>query len=275
MKLGFKKVWQNYKVLIKDALKDLKTKGRRHRQIPNILTSTRLVAAPCFIIPAAISANVPLIILFTVLFSLTDAVDGFIARKYHLTSELGKDLDAICDKVFAGTLLIAASLFNPTLLFNLVFEGIIAGINIKQKLENKAPRSLYVGKIKTCVLYPLLGAGFLTKFIDIPNLFNTLFIATTSMQMLTITSYLLKYDHEIKEDKLLASTENDNKDIEFTDEEDEKGKQKEISAKNISHHQKELNNTLDEYKELRDLLTHEVSIHEEETIDNGVQKNLK
>ena len=32
-------------------------------------------------------------------------------------SELGKDLDAICDKFFAGTLLIAASCFSPILLF--------------------------------------------------------------------------------------------------------------------------------------------------------------
>ena len=164
--MSIKNVLKNYKLLFKDALNDLKTKGKRHKQIPNILTLTRLIAAPLFIIPTAIAGNVPFIVIFTLLFSLTDAVDGFIARRYNLISELGKDLDAICDKFFAGTLLIAASCFSPILLFNLVGELVIAIINIKHKLDGKQPGSLYVGKIKTCVLYPLLGIGILNNFVN-------------------------------------------------------------------------------------------------------------
>lgn len=243
--MNFKKVLSNYGKLFKDAFTDLKTKGRRHRQIPNILTITRLIAAPLFIIPAAITGNVPLIVIFTIVFSLTDAIDGFVARHYNLVSELGKDLDAICDKFFAGTLLIAASCFTPILLFNLVGELVIAIINIKHKLDGKSPKSLYVGKIKTCVLYPLLGVGILSNFVNVESLFHVLLAATTSMQMLTITSYLLKYDVD-KSKKDSLNDEIEKIDIETLESSDEKTKSKKIEPK-----------VLDEYNELRKLLEHE------------------
>lgn len=191
---------ESYKYKIKDAFNDLKTKGRRHRQIPNILTSTRLIAAPFFIIPVAVTKNISLIVLFVTIFSLTDAFDGFIARKYNLTSELGKDLDAICDKVFALSLLIAASFFKPILLCNLAAEVVIAVINIREKLHNKDPKSLMVGKIKTWVLYPLLGLAFIDEIVNVNDIFNVFLAASISMQMLTITAYLVRYEGNKYED---------------------------------------------------------------------------
>ena len=260
MKQGIKENWKRYKALIKDAITDLKTKGRRYRQIPNILTSTRLIAAPLFIIPAALTANIPLIVIFTTIFSLTDALDGFIARHYHLTSELGKDLDAICDKVFAGSLLIASSFFNPTLIYNLILEAIIAGINVRAKINNQtrsSVSSLYIGKIKTCALYPLLGVGFLSKFLDVSTLFNTLFIMTTSMQMLTITGYLLKYEEKRHQKTITTSLNNSEVSLEEVDEEDKEHEKEKVI---------EPNHPLDTYKELRDLLVHEAEINTKPSI---------
>lgn len=194
-----KKVLNSYKKLIKEAFTDLKTKGRRHKQIPNLLTSTRLIAAPFFIIPAAMKENIFLLAVFVTIFSLTDFIDGYIARKYNLVSELGKDLDAICDKVFALSLLIAASIFNPILLCNLIAEVIIAVINVREKMHNKKPRSLLVGKIKTWALYPLLGLSFINEITDITDVFDIFLAAATSMQMLTIASYIVKYEGKQEE----------------------------------------------------------------------------
>lgn len=210
--MDIKKVWNEYKINIKEAFTDLKTKGRRHRQIPNILTSTRLIAAPVFIIPAALFKSIFWLALFVVIFSLTDAVDGYIARKYDLVSELGKDLDAVCDKVFALSLLIAASIFKPILICNLAAEVIIAVINVREKIHNKEPRSLMVGKIKTWALYPLLGIAFINEIIDISDVFNVFLAATVSMQMLTITSYLLKYEGHRDEAPILDLDKTLNKD---------------------------------------------------------------
>ena len=201
--MKIKKVWKEYKKYFKEAIKDLKTKGRRHRQIPNILTSTRLIAAPFFIIPAALNKNLFWLIVFIFIFSFTDFLDGFIARKYNLVSELGKDLDAICDKIFALSLLIAVSIFKPLLFCNVVAEVIIAIINIREKIQNKKPRTLMVGKIKAWALYILIGIAFINEFINIEDVLNVIIAATICMQMLTITSYLLKYEGHSDEAPML------------------------------------------------------------------------
>ncbi len=198
MKMKVYHVLSYYKKEINEAFLDLKTKGKRHRQIPNLLTATRLVAAPFFIIPAAICKNITLLVIFATFFSLTDALDGFIAHKYNLVSDLGRDLDAICDKVFAFSLLIAVSIFNPILLFNMLAEVIIAFINIKEKLNNREPESVLIGKIKMWLLYPLLGISLLNQIINVKKILVIFFVLTFIMQILTIISYLIKYKKNYK-----------------------------------------------------------------------------
>lgn len=193
MKMKVNSVLNYYKKEIKDACLDLRTKGKRYRQLPNLLTATRLVAAPLFIIPSALFKNILLLVIFATFFSLTDALDGFIAHRYNLVSDLGRDLDAICDKVFAFSLLIAVSIFNPILLFNMLAEAIIALINIKEKLNNREPESVLTGKIKMWLLYPLLGVSLLNQIIDVKKIFIIFFVLTLIMQILTIICYLIKY----------------------------------------------------------------------------------
>ena len=192
--LDIKGVKEQYKMYFREAFSDLKTKGRRYRQIPNIITSTRLIAAPIFIIPVAFLKNIFLLVIFITIFSLTDAIDGFIARRYKLVSDLGRDLDAICDKVFALSLLIAASIFEPILICNIVAEVIIAVINIREKIHGRVPKSLLIGKIKTWVLYPLLGLAFLGTMVDVKEIFIIFLASSFSMQIITIASYLIKYE---------------------------------------------------------------------------------
>jgi CDP-diacylglycerol---glycerol-3-phosphate 3-phosphatidyltransferase len=79
------------------------------RNLPNVLSLGRLLAtAPLVVLillnqPAAYIAA-------TVLFvagSVTDTLDGRLARKYHLVSRLGVFLDLTADKVFVSAALIA------------------------------------------------------------------------------------------------------------------------------------------------------------------------
>ncbi len=197
-KMSIKKLNQHYKKLFKQAFTELKTKGKRRRQIPNILTVMRIFA-PFFIIPAAIYRNVELICIFVILFSITDAFDGYIARKFNFVSELGKDLDAVCDKVFAVTLLLAASFFEPLLLINFGLEVLIALINSIAKLKNLNACSHMIGKAKTCFLYTLIGFGLLNHYIQMDRLFLFMFLTTTLMQAATISTYI--YIYQIKSKK--------------------------------------------------------------------------
>lgn len=188
-----KSVLDNYKKLINEAIEELKTPEKRYRQIPNILTVLRLFA-PLLIIPSAITGNIPLTIGLAAGFGLTDLADGFIARHWKLTSELGKDLDALADKLFSGTLLLAASVLNPLLLMNVGLEMAIAGVNIYQKANGKETASTMMGKIKTWSLFTLAGLGIAVPVAAETGVLNLLSITTAALQGLTINSYVKQYN---------------------------------------------------------------------------------
>lgn len=189
-----KSVKEKYKKQLEEALGDLKTPGKRKKQIPNILTASRLLS-PLLIIPAAITGNTALAAGAALGFGLTDLVDGKLADKLDARSELGADLDAFTDKIFAGTLLIGGAIFNPFLLANIALELMIAGINLKQKFSGKEPKSTQVGRVKTWFLFGLGGLGIIAPALNLaPALLPGLALATAAMQGATIVSYIKKYD---------------------------------------------------------------------------------
>lgn len=180
---------EKYKKLFSLMLSDLKTQGNRHKQIPNILTMIRLFA-PIVIIPSFVLGNIPFAFGSIVAFSLTDALDGFIARTFKLTSELGKDLDAVADKLFAATLLISLSTVNPIYLFSLAFETVIGGVCSYKKLNHLDIKTCKIGKIKTILLDLFVVVGMGSLFIDLsPLLLNMMCITTGILQISTIKEY--------------------------------------------------------------------------------------
>ena len=77
--------------------------------LPNKITLTRIALIPVFVLMFFLE-SVPFnygiaAILFLVL-ALTDALDGYIARKYNLITNLGKFLDPIADKVLVSVAMI-------------------------------------------------------------------------------------------------------------------------------------------------------------------------
>lgn len=194
---------ENYQEQLKKAMTDLKTPGKRKKQIPNILTSLRLLS-PLLIIPAAITGNTAFAAWSALGFGLTDMVDGALARKWDAKSELGADLDALSDKIFAGTLLIGGAIFNPYLIVNILLEMTIAGINLKQKFSGKPSGSTNIGKAKTWALFGLGALGIISPTLNMsPVLLPTLAAGTALMQGLTIHSYIDKYKQSnTKEDAL-------------------------------------------------------------------------
>jgi CDP-diacylglycerol--glycerol-3-phosphate 3-phosphatidyltransferase len=85
---------------------------------PNIITIVRILFAPAFIWLLLVSSDTPsdparwwAAALFVVGMA-TDGIDGFIARRYDLVTDLGKILDPIADKVLTGGALIGLSLIG-------------------------------------------------------------------------------------------------------------------------------------------------------------------
>ena len=185
---------EKYKEQIKEAIEDLKTPGRRHKQIPNILTLSRMLS-PLVIIPNALLGNSEEAIKLAAFFGLTDMVDGYIARNYNLSSQLGADLDALTDKLFAGTLLLTGSVANPYLLANTGLEMAIAVVNLKQKFSGNKSGSTIMGKVKTGAVFTLGGLGVVaTSVQELDKAILPLAISTAILQTMTLVSYLKKYN---------------------------------------------------------------------------------
>mgnify|MGYP000483280140 CR=1 FL=1 len=79
------------------------------KNIPNYLTYLRIILIPIVIgflfIDAAWAAWTSLA--FYTIASITDFLDGYLARKWEVESAVGKFLDPISDKIFIASLLVA------------------------------------------------------------------------------------------------------------------------------------------------------------------------
>jgi CDP-diacylglycerol--glycerol-3-phosphate 3-phosphatidyltransferase len=88
-----------------------------HPQLPNAITIARILCAPIFLwmLLADGGAGGGLRWAAAVLFIVaiaTDGVDGYIARRYNIVSDLGKLLDPIADKVLTGVAFVGLSILG-------------------------------------------------------------------------------------------------------------------------------------------------------------------
>lgn len=88
--------------------------------VPNIITLVRIGLTPVIALLPFISGYWPKVIAFLIFLvaAISDAVDGYIARRYHQVSELGQLLDPIADKLllFATLIPIYWMTRHPTIL---------------------------------------------------------------------------------------------------------------------------------------------------------------
>ncbi len=131
--------------------------------VPTALTLSRIAVIPVFIVIFYLPvrwANDVCTWLF-VAAAITDWLDGYIARKYSLTSRFGAFLDPVADKLMVTVALILLVSRNPTE-YPAIFLAIPAAIIIGREITISALREWmaevgesakvavsYIGKIKT------------------------------------------------------------------------------------------------------------------------------
>ena len=144
-------------------------------RIPNILSASRILLAPLFFY-LYLQDAVILAVLGMVVFifaAITDYVDGYYARRYDVSSSLGKFLDPLADKIltFAGFIclpFIDAAQFPWWIIGIIVFRDIfVTGMRVWADHTGWSMRTLYSAKVKTLVqmvfLYIALLVGVLVK----------------------------------------------------------------------------------------------------------------
>ena len=130
--------------------------------LPNKLTIARVIAVPFFIAAYMTGLYYVAFVLF-ILASLTDMLDGKIARKYNLVSNFGKIMDPLADKilVYSAFCLMVQDGTVPgwMLIVILAREFTIAGMRTVAASEGIVIAAGMSGKIKTVlqmIAVPLL-----------------------------------------------------------------------------------------------------------------------
>lgn len=104
-----------------------------------------------------------------ILASLTDFLDGYIARKYHLVTDFGKMLDAIADKILVNSVLIilaSTGFVHPIIAVIVVMrDTVVNTIKMIAGNKGKVVAAIKTGKIKTACL--MIGI-VLTLFYNLP-----------------------------------------------------------------------------------------------------------
>lgn len=181
------------------------------KHIPNILSSLRLVS-PMVLIPLILSGNYVTVGILLVFFFGTDALDGFLARKWHVESELGAKIDAVADKLMLGSFLIPLVIINPIISINLIFEALISLTNVIRKVKGGKPKTVQIGRIKMISICCLIILSYLNNVLNIPLICtNLLFTVTTILQVGT----LHKYVKEAKKEFMNHSSEVENKQLDI------------------------------------------------------------
>lgn len=128
--------------------------------IPNILSYIRIFLIP-FIIWKYFEAesvnDYRIVAVIVAISGITDMLDGLIARKFNMITELGKALDPIADKLTHIALVICLSVRYPWMLSFLLlvlikesFMG-ITGIVLIHKKQTKLDGAKWYGKLSTAV----------------------------------------------------------------------------------------------------------------------------
>ena len=137
--------------------------------------------------------------------SLTDYLDGHLARKYNMVTDLGKVMDAIADKLLVnGVLIVLAcegfiSVIVPVVIVSR--DIIVDSIKMIAGQKNGAVGASYAGKVKTAFM--LTGITLLF-FYDLPfSLFN-FYPAKVIIMIATILSIISGIEYYIKNKKFLT-----------------------------------------------------------------------
>ena len=139
--------------------------------IPNLISLSRIFLIFPIILCMMIN-NIHLAILFFLIASFTDFLDGYFARYLDQESILGANLDLLADKIFVSSLLIFISFHFDNLIFLIMTILIIAREisigTIRQYLletnnENKAKVN-FLGKFKT--FFQICSIGIALIFLD-------------------------------------------------------------------------------------------------------------
>ena len=165
--------------------------------LPNKLTILRVILIPFFVvfmlfdITGAADKWIALVIFCVA--SLTDMLDGKIARKYNLVTNFGKFMDPLADKLLVCTALICLTSMNRlnviVVLVIIAREFIISGFRLVASDNGIVIAASYWGKFKTVSQMALL----IVLIMDLGGVWNVVGTVHTWVALLLTIVSLIDY----------------------------------------------------------------------------------
>ena len=165
--------------------------------LPNKLTILRVILIPFFVlfmlfdITGAADKWIALVIFCVA--SLTDMLDGKIARKYNLVTNFGKFMDPLADKLLVCTALICLTSMNRlnviVVLVIIAREFIISGFRLVASDNGIVIAASYWGKFKTVSQMALI----IVLIMDLGGVWNVVGTVLTWVALILTIVSLIDY----------------------------------------------------------------------------------
>lgn len=167
------------------------------KHVPNILSICRLLLIPVIVISVVTNNYLLAIIVFTIS-SLTDIVDGYIARNFDAVTNVGKLLDPLADK------LTQLSMIASLVWTNVISGWILTVLLTKEFIMIAGASFLYgksvvvyskwYGKLATVLLYLSIMVSLLFKQFNVTsaiwiNISTSLYVITLAMTVFALLLY--------------------------------------------------------------------------------------
>ena len=173
--------------------------------LPNLLSVLRLAMVPVFVWTYVVRRSDLLTALVLAASGLTDTLDGWIARRFNMVSDVGKLLDPIADKITQGVMLICLVTRFPAMWFPLgllIVKELIVGathLMVIRRTGDVDSAKMH-GKVATCFLYGMMLTHLLWQ--DVPlGLSRALIAATTVSMLVSLVMYARQYIGMLKRDR--------------------------------------------------------------------------
>lgn len=178
-----------------------KNLGRQALSLPNLLSYFRILLIPVCALLYLRGHNLGALAVLIVS-GLTDIVDGKIARRYNMVTDLGKVLDPVADKLTQGVLIICVAGKTPILA---VLAGIliikeaamITSGYILYKNAGVVNSSKWYGKLCTIMIYVTLVVHIVVRNIP-PAVTYAAVAVCAGLMLLSFVLYNIKFFRQLR-----------------------------------------------------------------------------
>ena len=175
--------------------------------LPSKLTIFRVILIPFFIIFLLIpitSYDKWIALAIFIVASLTDLLDGKIARKYNLVTNFGKFMDPLADKLLVCSALICLIELNkiPSWMVIIIIarEFIISGFRLVAADNGVVIAASYWGKFKTT--FQMVAVCLLIADLEMLNVITQIILwIAVVLTVVSLIDYLIKNKNVMKESK--------------------------------------------------------------------------